>query len=111
VPRQNSVRDCLVEVRNKGNSWNFIFDKSGATNTYSTEPLTSYPIISEIASFKIYYHPNTFILSGLQMWDREGNMMFESAWKWVFTSPIYRGVETGLLQGERIVGIQSHTKN
>jgi hypothetical protein len=42
------------------------------------------------------------------MWDREGNLIYESSWKKAFTDSYYKSVETVLAEGERIVGIKSH---
>jgi hypothetical protein len=45
---------------------------------------------------------------GLQMWDREGKLVYESTWKEAFTNSNWKSVETVLAEGERIVGIKSH---
>jgi hypothetical protein len=44
----------------------------------------------------------------LQMWDREGKLIYESSWKDAFTASWIKSVETVLQEGERIVGIKSH---
>lgn len=50
-----------------------------------------------------------YILAGLQLYDRVGTLVFESAMQIVFNCPSYHYIVTVLKEGERIVGIKSHT--
>ena len=55
-------------------------------------------------------HPhNTPWLGGLQIYDREGALVYESAYTWIFRDINCKYIETVLEEGERIVGIKSHT--
>lgn len=65
------MNDFLVEIHDNGESWNFIFNESGATNTYIAASLKVSLIPADIARFYAYYHPSTSALWGLQMKDRK----------------------------------------
>jgi hypothetical protein len=109
------MNDYLVEIRNNGDSWNFIFNESGPTNKYAPASLKVTRIPADISKIKSFYrdylyydsndNPNySELLVGLQMWDREGKLVFDSG-----CEKLKNGREIELAEGERIVGIKSHT--
>ncbi len=44
---------------------------------------------------------------GFQLFDKDGNKLFESAYKYPFTTPGYKSTETILSEEERIIGFKS----
>ena len=91
--------------------FNFVFTHSGPTNTVVYNRMTAVPIPADIGSFKMFFMQDIPTLYGLQMFDRTGNMVYESERKYVFTNYNFRCVKTVLKDGERIVGIKSHSND
>ena len=53
-------------------------------------------------------YPNSdAYLRGIQLFDKNDTMIYESEWKSAFTSTSYTSHETVLAEGERIVGFKS----
>lgn len=67
------------------------------------------PLPAEIGKIKMWYSQQDSWLAGLQLYDRVGTLVFESAMQIVFNCPSYHYIVTVLKEGERIVGIKSHT--
>jgi hypothetical protein len=59
----------------------------------------------------MWYRPGEAYLYGFELFDREGNKLFESAWKNCFTEQRYKCLETVLSEGERIIGFKSRKVN
>ena len=115
LPKHYSIDNFLSMIAsNAGGEFDFLFSQSGATNVKSHSPLTFKPI-PEIGKIKMWHLPNNSKaysdgqLEGLQLYDRDGNLVYESAKKYVYLlDKRFRSIETVLDPDERIVGIKSH---
>jgi hypothetical protein len=87
----------------------FGFGHKGYSNTKHNDPIDQVVALKpDIRRVKSFYNPTNSRLDGLQMWDREGKLIYESSRKGAFTTSYYKSVETVLEEGERIVGIKSY---
>jgi hypothetical protein len=97
-PLDYDFNGCLREIQdNRETEYLFGFGDKGYSNTVHKNPMTQVCAIKpDIARFRAYYRPNSSQLKGLQMWDREANLVYESADKSVFTNSKWKSVETVL---------------
>ncbi len=97
LPVVKSMNNYLCEIQSNENmEHNFVYNESGPTNKHSMYPMQGHPIPPNIGSFKIWYRPTESWLGGLQLYDREGKLVFESAWKKCFANKRYKFVKTDL---------------
>lgn len=81
LPLNRSFNNYLIKVCDNSEcvEFNFVFAESGATNTQSKTVLTANPVPAEIGKVKLWYNPNYSRLAGLQLYERDGTLVYESA--------------------------------
>ncbi len=109
TPQNLSMDNYLKEIQsNFNNEFNFIYAKNGATNSHSKNRLSGHCIPPDIGHIKMWF--NSALLRGLQLYERDGALVYQSAAQWVFTDERFTYVETVLEYGERIVAAKSYNK-
>lgn len=111
---KQSASDVLLKIEdNKDCEFNFSFKESGDTNTSSKQPwIHRQQVPQDVGSCKIWFNKDRKKLRGIELFDRKGVLIYQSAAKWVFKAENgCMHVETKLDADECIVGIKSYIKN